>query len=118
MQRDPCDNAVVEYIGLTVEQIAEESHSPPEDELRISQQTPFLVSDVLRGDLPCLFRFEGLESPVDSPLVVLLQVLLQLLNAPLEESVVRCESDPLDFPTSATNIPSRLTPLWTSNKRT
>ena len=98
MLRDPCDNAVVELIGLTVGQIAEESHLPPEDELRISQQTPLLVSDVLRGDLPRLFRFEGLESPVESSLVAPMQVLLQLLNVPLEESVVRCESDPLDLP--------------------
>ena len=78
MFRDPCDNAVVELIGLTVQQIAEESHPIPEDKLQISQQTPLLlVSDVLRGDLPRLFRFEGLESPVDSPLVVPMQVLLQ-----------------------------------------
>ena len=111
MLRDPCDNAVVELIGLTVEQIAEESHPPPEDELRISQQPPLLVSDVLRGDLPRLFPFEGLESPVDSPLVVPMQVILQLLNVPLEESVVRRESGPLDLPARATNIPSRLTPL-------
>ena len=41
-----------------------------------------------------------------------MQVLLQLLNVPLEESVVHCESDPLDLPACATNIPSRLTPLW------
>ena len=108
---DPCDNAVIELIGLTVQQITEESHPPPEDELRISQHTPLLVSDVLRGYLPRLFRFEGLKSPVNSPLVVPMQVLLQLLNVPLEESVVRCESDPLDFPARATNIPSRLTPL-------
>ena len=111
MLRDLCDNAVFKLIGLTVQQIAEELHLPPEDELRISQQTPLVVSDVLRGDLPRLFRFEGLESPVESPLVVPMQVLFQLLNVPLEESVVRCESDPLDIPASATNIPSRLTPL-------
>ena len=111
MLRYPCDNALVEFIGLTVKQIAEESPPPPEDELRISHQTPLLVSDVLRGDLPRLFRFEGLESPVDSPLVVPMQVLLQLLNVPLEGSVIGCESDPLDLPARATNIPSRVTPL-------
>ena len=111
MLRDPCDDAVVEFIGPTVQQTAEESHPPPKDDFRISQQPPLLVSDVLRGNRPRLIRYEGLESPVDSPLVVPMQVLLQLLNVPLEESVVRCESNPFDFPARATHIPSRLTPL-------
>ena len=74
------DDVESEHVRFRVEKGAEEPHPPSEDKPWVSQHHILPVTYVLRANLSRVFYIQRVEALEESPLIVLVLILLRTLD--------------------------------------